>query len=134
MPTKTKPTNTTAVEAVSKPPTKSALILKLLTRAKGATIDEMAEPTGWQPHSTRAHLSSLRKKGRSIVREQRKTGESAYRIVDARRTADDPPRIRGGSAAALGSDTRASSGVGAEAAGVHAEPAADAAPATEIAA
>ena len=81
---KTKPTATTAPAALlAKSPSKSALVLKLLGRTKGATIAEIEGPTGWQPHSTRAYLSGLRKKGRSIVREQRKTGETAYRIVDA---------------------------------------------------
>ena len=83
MTTKTKPIVTTAPEAlVAKSPTKSALVLKLLGRAKGATIAEIEGPTGWQPHSTRAYLSGLRKKGRSVVREQRKAGETAYRIID----------------------------------------------------
>ena len=80
---KTKPIATTAPEApLVKSPSKSALVLKLLGRAKGATIAEIEGPTGWQPHSSRAYLSGLRKKGRSVVREQRKTGETAYRIVD----------------------------------------------------
>ena len=81
---KTKSTAPTAPAApVAKSPSKSVLVLKLLGRAKGATIAEIEAPTGWQPCSTRAYLSGLRKKGRSIVREQRKTGETAYRIVDA---------------------------------------------------
>lgn len=80
---KTAPTTATApVAPLTKSPSKSALVLKLLVRAKGATIAEIAEPTGWQPHSARAHLSNLRKQGRSVVREQRKTGETAYRVVD----------------------------------------------------
>lgn len=84
MTSKTKPTATPAPAApLAKSPSKSALVLKLLGRAKGATIAEIEEPTGWQPHSTRAYLSGLRKKGRAVVREQRKTGETAYRIVDA---------------------------------------------------
>lgn len=64
-------------------PTKSATVLKLLSRARGATAAELGEPTGWQPHSVRAYLSGLRKKGVTLVREARKTGETAYRIVDA---------------------------------------------------
>jgi predicted ArsR family transcriptional regulator len=80
----TKPTASTAPAGpVTKSPNKSTLVLKLLSRAKGAALAEIAEPTGWQPHSARAHLSNLRKQGRSVVREQRKTGETAYRIVQA---------------------------------------------------
>ena len=81
--TKTTHAASATAALLAKPPSKSALVLRLLSRAKGATIAEIAEPTGWQPHSTRAYLSGLRKKGRTVVREQRKTGETAYRIVDA---------------------------------------------------
>lgn len=83
MTTDTKPTATiTPTAPIAKPPRKSALVLKLLNRTKGATVAEIAEPTGWQPHSTRAYLSNLRKQGRFVVREQRKTGETAYRVID----------------------------------------------------
>lgn len=85
MSTTTKSTSTTTPPAAppAKPPRKSVVVLKLLGRSKGATIEEMAEPAGWQPHSTRAFLSGLRKKGMTIAREPRKTGETAYRIVTA---------------------------------------------------
>ena len=69
--------------AAPKPSSKSATVLKLLSRVRGATAAELGEPTGWQPHSVRAYLTGLRKKGLTIVREKRKTGETAYRIVDA---------------------------------------------------
>ena len=72
------PTLPTTAKALSK----SATVLKLLTRARGATAAEIGEPTGWQPHSVRAYLSGLRKKGMAVVREQRRTGETSYRIVE----------------------------------------------------
>jgi hypothetical protein len=53
--------------------------LKLLTRSRGATIAELTALTGWQPHSVRAHLSGLRKKGIVLLRETRKTEDGAYR-------------------------------------------------------
>ncbi len=61
-------------------PSKSAAVLKLLSRARGATALELTQATDWQPHTVRAHLSGLRKKGIVLVREARKSGESAYRI------------------------------------------------------
>ncbi len=64
-------------------PSKSDTVIKLLLRAKGATPLELIAATDWQPHSVRAFLSGLRKKGRSITREARKSGEFAYRIVTA---------------------------------------------------
>jgi len=78
---RTKPTAT--ITAVQPAPSKSDIVIKLLLRAKGATALELKGATAWQPHSVRAFLSGLRKKGRVIVREARKGGESAYRIVDA---------------------------------------------------
>ncbi len=84
MTTDVKPTATAAPAAPrTKYLTKSSLMLKLISRTKGATLAEIAEPTGWQLHSARAHLSNLRKKGRSVVRERRKNGETAYRVIDA---------------------------------------------------
>jgi hypothetical protein len=52
----------------SKPGTKIATVLTLLRRDGGATLGEMVEATGWLPHTTRAALTGLRKKGHGIVR------------------------------------------------------------------
>ena len=59
--------------------TKAAMITRILSREKGATLLEMSKATGWQPHSCRAFLTGLRKKG-SILKEQRSDGQLAYRI------------------------------------------------------
>lgn len=61
-------------------PSKSAAVAKLLARPKGVTVDEMMTATGWQPHSVRAFLSGLRKRGQVLLREERKDGRSAYRL------------------------------------------------------
>lgn len=60
---------------------KSDTVIKLLLRAKGASPLELIAATDWQAHSVRAFLSGLRKKGRVLAREARKSGEFAYRIV-----------------------------------------------------
>lgn len=60
---------------------KSDTVIELLLRTKGATPLELSAATGWQPHSVRAFLSGLRKKGRSIGREPRQVGPAAYRIA-----------------------------------------------------
>ena len=67
-----RPANSAAVSASPIQSSKSGTVLKLLGRAKGATIAEIGEPTGWQPHSARAYLSGLRKKGLTVIREQRR--------------------------------------------------------------
>ena len=60
---------------------KSAVVLKLLSRAKGATVAEVVAATGWQPHTVRAYFSGLRKKGSTLLREERKDSSHAYRIA-----------------------------------------------------
>ena len=60
--------------------TKSAAVTKLLSRNKGATLGEIMAITQWQPHSTRAFLTGLRKKGVELLRETRSGGETSYRI------------------------------------------------------
>ena len=53
---------------------------KLLRRKSGASIAELREVFGWQPHTTRAAISGLRKAGEAIERRSGKNG-SIYRIV-----------------------------------------------------
>ena len=61
------------------PATKAAMVTKILSREKGATLLEMSKATGWQPHSCRAFLTGLRKKG-AILKEQRSDGSLSYRF------------------------------------------------------
>lgn len=61
--------------------TKSANVIALLTRRKGASVDEICKATDWRIHSVRALLTGLRKKGYVITREQRGDDGTAYRIT-----------------------------------------------------
>jgi hypothetical protein len=62
--------------------TKIGTVLRLLERRGGATLDEIVRATGWLPHTTRAALTGLRKKGHAIARARRDK-VSCYRIVEA---------------------------------------------------
>ena len=55
----------------SRTDTKSALILKLLSRANGATVKDLATATNWQDHSVRGYLSGTlkRKLGLKVTSE-----------------------------------------------------------------
>ena len=59
---------------------KQALLVNLLGRAGGATIDDLTGATGWLPHTARAALTGLRKRGFAVERISLDRGESAYRI------------------------------------------------------
>jgi hypothetical protein len=62
---------------------KLALVIEHLQRADGATIVDLTGATGWLPHTTRAALTGLRKRGYAVSRERRVAGDSVYRISDA---------------------------------------------------
>jgi hypothetical protein len=54
-----------------------------LTRDQGATLNQMIEATGWLPHTTRAALTGLRKKGYAIDSDKLE-GVRTYRAVAPR--------------------------------------------------
>jgi hypothetical protein len=62
---------------------KLALVIEHLQRADGATIIDLTQATGWLPHTTRAALTGLRKRGYGVIREQVGARDSVYRISDA---------------------------------------------------
>lgn len=51
--------------------TKTALVVEMLRRVSGATLDELTSATSWLPHTTRAALTGLRKKGHAIDKRKR---------------------------------------------------------------
>ncbi|MBM6577759.1 DUF3489 domain-containing protein [Microvirga sp. SRT01] len=59
--------------------TKASTVVALLSQPTGATLPELITATGWLPHTTRAALTGLRKKGHTIVRYSR-DGATCYRI------------------------------------------------------
>jgi hypothetical protein len=61
--------------------TKLAAVIALLSRGEGARIEELTSATEWLPHTTRAALTGLRKRGYTIERKRSEQGGSLYRIV-----------------------------------------------------
>lgn len=59
---------------------KQAMLIKMLSDNDGATLDAMIAATGWLPHTTRAMLTGLRKKGFTLERV-REEGVTTYRIT-----------------------------------------------------
>ena len=56
---------------------KLARVIDLLQRRGGATIPTLIEATDWLPHTTRAALTGLRKRGYAIARERINGGNFA---------------------------------------------------------
>jgi DNA-binding MarR family transcriptional regulator len=68
---------------------KLAQVIGLLRREGGATIDQLAHAMGWLPHTTRAALTGLRKRGFGIDRRKAKDERAgAYVIVDQPKAAE----------------------------------------------
>ena len=63
-----------------KPPTKAATILDLLRRSEGATLEQLVTATGWLPHTTRAALTGIKRKGHVLISEKI-DGVRTYHVV-----------------------------------------------------
>ena len=61
---------------------KQALVVEMLSKQQGATLDALVKATGWLPHTTRAALTGLRKRGFAVERIRNETKGSLYRIAN----------------------------------------------------
>ena len=85
-PAKAKPAKkTAAAKKPAKSPERSnkkAEVIAMMTRAKGATLAEIMEATGWQKHTIRGFVSILGSKGgHTIESTKNAAGERSYKIV-----------------------------------------------------
>lgn len=67
MTTNLKTKNADAAEATNA--SKHQQVIDLLSRANGASLQELFKAVNWLPHSTRAFLTGLKKKGYAIASE-----------------------------------------------------------------
>jgi hypothetical protein len=74
--------NAPAAHAASVKESRQDAILRLLERPEGATIIDMAEATGWQPHSVRGALSGVigKKLGLKVTSEKLPERRRVYRV------------------------------------------------------
>ena len=79
--TTTKPNRTAAP---NKKPTKAAIVIKLLKRKSGASLEELMKTTSWQPHSVRGFLSGTVKKrmGLNLTSKCGENGQRRYFVTD----------------------------------------------------
>ena len=68
--------------AAPKRATKQGLVLELLQREGGAPLSAIIDATGWLPHTTRAALTGLRKKGHDVACSK-VDGETRYAVAAA---------------------------------------------------
>ena len=62
---------------------KADLVLDLLKRPEGATIDQLVAATSWLPHTTRAALTGLMKKRHALASEMLEGQGRVYRVTVA---------------------------------------------------
>jgi hypothetical protein len=73
---------------------KLASVMALLRRPEGATISTLTDATGWLPHTTRAAITGIRKRGYSVTLDRSADGASVYRLSDAHRSEDAASAIQ----------------------------------------
>lgn len=66
--------------ATGRTTSKQDRLAALLVRDEGATLDQMIAATGWLPHTTRAAMTGLRKKG-YVIDSDKVDGVRTYRAV-----------------------------------------------------
>lgn len=84
-----------AAQVAFRPGTKQALIAVLLQREQGATLEELIAATGWLPHTTRAALTGLRRRGFALDKSSRENGKTAWHIEPPDRAAPDDAGLGG---------------------------------------
>ena len=76
----TKPGTVRSQAPAPKPPNKQQQLASLIVSDAGATLDQMIATTGWLPHTTRAALTGLKKKGFALSSDK-VDGVRTYRAV-----------------------------------------------------
>jgi hypothetical protein len=66
-----------------RPGSKQALVIGMLSAKSGATLGALVDATGWLPHTTRAALTGLRKRGFMVERSRADGEASVYHIAAA---------------------------------------------------
>ena len=73
--------NTQTIDIVApRKGSKQAKLVGMLSRKTGVTVAKASETLGWQPHTTQATFTGLKKRGYIIERKDRKGKDSIYII------------------------------------------------------
>ncbi|WP_245257413.1 DUF3489 domain-containing protein [Methylocapsa acidiphila] len=71
-----------STDGVPRQGSKQAMIVEILSKDDGASLNALIKATGWLPHTTRAALTGLRKRGYAVERVRDEAKGSLYRIVE----------------------------------------------------
>ena len=73
----------TPMAASARAASKKSQMIDMLSGVGGSTISEISSALGWQPHTTRAAITGLRKSGYKVKTAKQVGGRSSlmYRIV-----------------------------------------------------
>ena len=74
------PSNSEPLGPTPKGVSKKHQLAALVVRDEGATLDQIIAATGWLPHTTRAALTGLKKKG-YVISSDKVDGVRTYRAV-----------------------------------------------------
>ena len=69
-----------AIDITDKTATNVSQVIELLKRGDGASLEEMSTLANWLPHSNRAFLTGLKKKGHVVISDKI-DDKRRYRIV-----------------------------------------------------
>ena len=83
-------TRRSAKASGAKSESKQAILVERLCRRSGAGIADLGKTLGWLPHTVRAALTGLRKKGFTVTRSKSAQGLSVYRATPPVPTAAKP--------------------------------------------
>jgi len=77
-----KPKRQNKATAAARLGTKTATLVALLERPHGATLSNLMQASGWQPHSVRGFLSGTlgKKMGRTVVSLKHADGQRVYSL------------------------------------------------------
>lgn len=61
--------------------TRAAQLVAMLKHKQGATLADIVKATAWKPHTARAALTGIRKRGFTIISDKADGKERIYRIA-----------------------------------------------------
>lgn len=62
--------------------TRAAQLVAMLNRKQGATLVDIVKATAWKPHTARAALTGIRKRGFAVTSDKPEGKDRIYRVTE----------------------------------------------------